>query len=125
MTPKSPTAPLERLAVIEEEVVLRGGAGTVRWLVRHHDGWVRAPSHPSAQAEQLERGSGIVWRTRITLELSRGSELTRVETRPEPRPKTALDHLTSSARGAAHKTLRHTYRVGAGGELLADKPDAR
>ena len=122
MTPKQPdAAPLEHVAVIEEEVVMSGGACTVSWFVRLHDGWVRAQSHPSAKGERLERGSGVVWRTRVTLELARGSELVRVEARPAPRHKSALDHLTSGARGASRKTLRRLYRVGPNGELLAEK----
>ncbi len=122
MTPKPPdSVPLERVAVVEEEVVMSGGASTVSWLVRHHDGWVRAPSHPTARSERLERGSGVVWRTRVALELPRGSELVRIETRPALRQKSALEHLTGGARGAARKTLRRVYRVAAGGELVAEK----
>ncbi len=126
MTPKSPApAPLERVTLVEEEVVMAGGAATVSWLVRHHDGWVRASSHPSAASERLERGSSVVWRTRVTLELPRGSALVRVETRPAPRPKNVLDHLTGTARGAPKKSLRRVYRVGPGGELIAEKSDAK
>jgi len=119
------SAPLERVAVVEEEVVLPGGAGTVSWLVRHHDGWVRASSHPSAAVERLERGSGVVWRTRVTLELARGSSLVRVETRPAPRPKNALAHLTSPSRGVARKTVRRAYVVGARGELVPAKTEPK
>jgi len=122
VTSKPPdSVPLERVAVIEEEVVMPGGASLVSWLVRHHDGWVRASSHPSAASERLERGSGVVWRTRVTLELPRGGELVRVESRPAARQKSALEHLTGSARGAARKTLRRVYRVAAGGMLVAEK----
>jgi hypothetical protein len=118
VTSKPPEpAPLERVAIVEEEVVMPGGAAIVSWLVRYHDGWVRAQSHPSASSERLERGSGVVWRTRVTLELPRGTELVRVETRPAAGQKSALDHLTGGARGAPRKTLRRAYRVGAGGEL--------
>lgn len=122
MTPKPPgSARLEQVALIEEEVVMPGGASKVSWFVRHHDGWVRARSHPSAKSERLERGSGVVWRTRVTLELARGSEVVRVEARPAPRQKSALEHLTSGARGAAQKTLRRLYLVGPNGELVAEK----
>ncbi len=117
-------APLERVAVIEEELVMAGGACTVSWLVRHHDGWVRAQSHPSAESERLERGSGVVWRTRVTLALPRGSELVRIESRPAPRQKSALEHLTGGGRGPGRKTLRRVYRVLAGGELAGEKDPA-
>jgi hypothetical protein len=120
-SPPTHPAPLEHVTLAEEEVVLSGGAGTVRWFVRYHDGWVRAQSHPSAQSERLERGSGVVWRTRVTLELPRGSELVRVETRPAPRKQSALEHLTGGARGAARRTLRRAYRVGVRGELVPEK----
>lgn len=126
MTPKSENpGPPEHVVLVEEEVVMAGGAGIVSWLVQHHDGWVRAPSHPSASVERLERGSGVVWRNRVTLELPRGSTVVRVEARPALRAKTALEHLTSSARGASRKTLRREYRVGAGGKLVAEKPDGK
>jgi hypothetical protein len=64
----SPSAPaaLETVSLLEEEVVLAGGAGIVSWLVRYNDGWVRAGRHPTATSEMLDRGSGVVWRTRIT-----------------------------------------------------------
>ena len=123
MTPKQPDSPpLEHVELVEEEVVMAGGASTVAWLVRHHDGWLRAPSHPSALSERLERRSGVVWRTRVTLELPRGSELVRVETRPAARQKSALEHLTGGGRGAPRKTSRRAYRVGTGGELIPEKP---
>jgi hypothetical protein len=122
MTEKSAPGPIETVVVIEEEVVLRGGAGTTTWLVPHHDGTVRPQRHPSANIEQLERGTGVVWRTRITLKLERGAELTRVHTRPSGLRRSALEHLTSGASAPQRATTRTRYRVGARGELIEVPP---
>jgi hypothetical protein len=107
----------ETVELVEEEFVLAGGAGKVTWFVRLNDGWVRAPSHPSAHSESLEKRSGTVWRTRVTLKLPRGHALTRVETRPVLSRKSALEHLTGGSRGPQQKSLRQSYVVGPGGEL--------
>ena len=95
-----------------------GGTSTVNWLVRLNDGWVRAQSHPSARSERLERGSGIVWRTRVNLELPRGTALRRLERRPASNTKSALEHLTGGARGAKRRTLERSYFVAAGGAVV-------
>lgn len=108
------------VTLTEEEVVVAGKAVTVTWQVRHNDGWVRAPGYPGARVEKLERGTGTVWRTRVTLELARGTRLCRVEVRPEPRTKSALEHLTSSARGAGRRQSVRRYVVGANGELVLE-----
>jgi hypothetical protein len=126
VTEKSAPAPTETVVITEEEVVLRGGAGTTTWLVPYHDGTVRPQRHPSANAEQLERGSGVVWRTRITLMLERGAVLTRVHTRPSERRRSALEHLTSGASAPQRATTRTRFRVAARGELVeisTAKPD--
>jgi len=114
----APLGPSERVELVEEESVAPGGAVMVTWLVRHNDGWVRAGSYPAAQSESLERGSRVVWRRRVTLELPRGTALERVESRPAPNQRTALDYLTGSARGASRRTSRRSYVVGPGGALL-------
>jgi hypothetical protein len=111
-------APLETVVLTEEEVVTRGGPATISWLVPQHDGYVRPQRHPSARAEQLERGSGVVWRTRITLELPRGAELTRIVVRPGRERRSALEHLTGGGRGPGRTTLRLRFRVGKGGALV-------
>jgi hypothetical protein len=111
------TSATETVELVEEEFVLPGGSGKVSWFVRLNDGWVRAPSHPSARSEALEKRSGTVWRTRVTLELPRGHALTRVETKPLPTQKSALEHLTGGTRGPKLKTLRRSYVVGPGGAL--------
>jgi hypothetical protein len=104
--------------LVEEEVVRAGGPVTVNWLVRHNDGWVRAPDHPAARSEMLEQTSGVVWRRRVTLELLRGTLLNRLESRPTPGTKSALAYLTTGARGASRRTLRRAYVVGPGGKLV-------
>ncbi len=121
---ESPPIPIEPVELIEEEVVRAGGSSTVNWLVRRNDGWVRAQSHPSARSERLERGSGIVWRTRVTLELPRGTALRRLENRPVSNTKSALEHLTGGPRGAKRRTLERSYFVAAGGSVVpvADDP---
>lgn len=111
-------AKLETVVLTEEEVVLRGGAATIAWLVPQADGFVRPQRHPSARVEQLERGAGVVWRTRITLELPRGAELTRIAVRPAERRRSALEHLTGGARGPGRTTTRTRFLVGPGGALV-------
>jgi hypothetical protein len=106
------------VVLIEEEVVTRGGAATSTWIVPQNDGFVRPQRHPTARAEQLERGTGVVWRTRITLELPRGAELTRIVVRPGERRRSALEHLTGGRRGSGQTTLRLRFRVGPGGALV-------
>lgn len=113
-----PAATLEHVELIEEEVVRAGGPSTVNWLVRRNDGWVRAQSHPSAQSERLERGSGIVWRTRVTLVLPRGTALRRLESRPVATTKSALEHLTGGSRGAKRRSVERAYFVAAGGAVV-------
>jgi hypothetical protein len=122
-----PTTPaeLETVTLTEEEVVLTRGAGIVTWLVSHNDGWVRAGSHPRASSEMLDRGSGVVWRTRIKLELARGTELQRIEIRPDVRPRSALEHLEAGSRGAPRAKKIRRYQVGPRGELVPLTPPAK
>ena len=110
--------PLETVVLTEEEVVLRGGAATIAWLVPQADGFVRPQRHPSARAEQLERGAGVVWRTQITLTLPRGAEVTRIVVRPSERRRSALEHLTGGTRGPGRTTTRTRFRIGPGGVLV-------
>lgn len=113
-----PAAPIEHVELVEEEVVRPGGTSTVNWLVRWNDGWLRAQTHPSARSERLERGSGIVWRTRVLLELPRGTALRRVENRPVANAKSALEHLTGGPRGAKRRTVERSYFVAGGGAIV-------
>lgn len=111
-------AVLERLALIEEEFVAARGSARVVWWVKKNDGWVRAGSAPGAVSERLSAGPGIVWRTRIELSVPRGSQVVRVETRPEPRPTSTMEHLTGGAPGRKREiTRRQLRRVATGGVL--------
>ncbi len=122
MTSKAAPGPLEVVVLTEEEVVLRGGVATTSWLVPYNDATVRAQRHPSARPEQLDRGPGIVWRTRITLELPREAWVTRVDRRPDTRARSALEHLTLGSRGAQLRETRTRFKIGAGGELHPEPP---
>ncbi|HEY3496932.1 MAG TPA: hypothetical protein VGK73_19670 [Polyangiaceae bacterium] len=113
----SPERPLERVELVEEEYVASRGSAEITWRVQKNDGWVRPAGVPGARSERLERGAGVVWRTRIELELPRGTRLLRVESRPDARPASTLAHLTGGGRGSRRRTLRVEYRVGAGGAL--------
>jgi len=120
VTPEPEAGPREVVVLTEEEVVVRGAQRTTTWLVPHHDGTLRPQRHPSARIEQLERGTGVVWRTRIELTLPRGALLTRVHSRPSERRRSALEHLTSGATGTARQTTRTRFRVGPGGVLVEE-----
>jgi hypothetical protein len=113
----SSTAPLETLTLIEEELVAGRGSSEVTWRVAKNDGWQRPGGVAGARVERLERGAGVIWRTRIELELPRGTRLMRVETRPNPGKRSTLAHLTQPSLGARKQTRRSEYRVGAGGVL--------
>jgi len=121
VTAPSEPGPAEVVVLTEEEVVLRGGSGTTTWLVPHNDGTLRPQRHPTARVELLDRGAGIVWRTRIELTLPRGSVVTRIHTRPSDDRRSALAHLTSGATGSAKKTTRTRFRVGIGGKLEEER----
>jgi hypothetical protein len=109
--------PLETVVLVEEESIVLGAKIVVSWHVPHHDGTLRAPRHPSARTEPLERPPGVVFRTRITLALPRGALVTRVEDRPSTRTRSTLEHLTGGNRGPLRRVTRRRYRVGRGGGL--------
>jgi hypothetical protein len=113
----SSPVPLERLTLIEEELAGARGSSEITWRVAKNDGWQRPSSVPGARVERLDRGAGVVWRTRIELELPRGTRVLRVETRPDPSQKSTLAHLTQASRGARKQTRRSEYRVGPRGVL--------
>lgn len=116
------SSPLERVELVEEEYVAARGTAVVRWFVRKNDGWVRAGTLPGARSERLESGAGIVWRTRVELELARDTRLLRVEARPDPRPQSTLSHLMRARPGKTARTLRAEYRVGVRGSLERTSP---
>jgi len=109
--------PLERLSLLEEEHVQARGTSRTSWRVAKNDGWIRPNAVPGARVERLETAPGIVYRTRIELELPRGTRLLRVELRSEPEAASTFEHLTGTTRGARKRTRTSEYRVGAGGTL--------
>jgi hypothetical protein len=111
---------LERIVLVEEEVVVRGRTSTVVFRVRVNDGWVRASRHATARAEQLSRGPGIVFRTRIELSLPSGAVVERTHTEQLPDAGSALDHLMSGRKGTRARVTRTRLTVLPGGELRAD-----
>jgi hypothetical protein len=111
-----------RVTLLEEEHVSGRGSTIVTWLVRKNDGWVRAAGVAGARVERLERGSGVVWRTRIELELPSGTRLLRTENRPDARAASTLSHLTGAGRGAKTRTSRVAYRVGRDGAVEREEP---
>ena len=113
---------LERVVLVEEEVVVRGRTSTVAFRVRVNDGWVRAARHETARAEQLSRGPGIVYRTRIELSLPPGAVVERTDTAQLPDSGSALDHLVSGRKGPRTRVTRTRLVVQPGGELRADPP---
>jgi hypothetical protein len=115
--PNEPSEPLERVVLTEEETVTRGRRSVVSYRVRLNDGWVRARSHPTARAEPLDRGPGVVYRTRIELDLPRGTLIERAETAPARGSKSTVDHLFSGSRSAGAPARTARFVVGRGGSL--------
>lgn len=108
---------LETLRLVEEELVAGRGSSAVNWFVRKNDGWVRAGTYPGARVERLSRGPGVVWRTRVELELPRGALLERVASEPLGERASTVEHLTRARPGVKRRTVRTRYRVGPRGEL--------
>jgi hypothetical protein len=122
----TPPAPRERVVLVNEEFVGERGSVKVTWLVAHNDGFVAAADSPGASSERLDAGPGVVWRTRIELELARGTSLIRVETRPGAQRGSTLAHLTGGARSERARVVRRGFVVGARGELIPEtKPGGR
>jgi hypothetical protein len=117
-----PTPRLERVVLLEEEAVVRGRTRTVVFRVRVNDGWMRASRHETARREQLSRGPGIVFRTRIELSLPPGAVVERTDTEQLPDAGSALDHLVSGRRGPRTRVTRTRLTVEQGGEL---RPEPR
>lgn len=109
----------ESVELIDEERIVPYGAARTTWLVRQGDGWVTAAKWPGATTESRDAGPGTVWERAVKLELARGTELMRVESRPRPEaPKDLFAYF--GKKGAHPRTTRRThYRVVAGGRVLA------
>ncbi|HEX3773976.1 MAG TPA: hypothetical protein VHV51_05890 [Polyangiaceae bacterium] len=116
--PAPAAPPLELVEVIDEERIVERGTAQVNWFVRLNDGWVHVSEWPGARSARLDAGAGTVWQSRTELELSRGTYLMRVESRPNPYAREQpLDYLTRGASSKSRKTRRDYYRVGRAGEL--------
>jgi hypothetical protein len=103
--------------LVDSERIVPHGEARITWLVRKGDGWVRATEWPGATTRARDAGPGTVWERAVTLELSTGTELTRVESRPraEP-PKDPLSYL--DRRNPRPRSTRRTlYRVEVGGRV--------
>jgi len=116
------TPPASRLQTVElfedEHIVARGSARST-WHVRVNDGWVRARELPGARLQRLEQGPGSVWKCRIELELTPGTELLLTQSVPLVARKTPLAHLESGP-GAGRQIREIRHRVGRDGRLERD-----
>jgi len=108
----------ERVVLVAEEFVGERGSVKVWWLVKHNDGFVAPAELPGARSERLDAGPRVVWRTRVEVELPRGTEVVRVETRPGAARGSTFAHLTGSARSTRPRFLRVRFVVGPRGELV-------
>lgn len=109
----------ELVELVEETTVAARGNVERAWFVKVGDGWVRARNAPGARFELLSRGPGVVVRARITLELPRGAEVERRESRPSATAQSTLEHLTAARRGPQRRFVTKRYRVARGGALEA------
>jgi hypothetical protein len=104
--------------LVDSARVVPYGEARVTWFVRKGEGWVRAAEWPGAVVEARDAGPGTVWERAVTMDLSPGTELLRVESRPRTEaPKDPLSYLDRrSSRPRA--TRRTRYRVEVGGRVL-------
>jgi hypothetical protein len=113
-----PSPPPEVVEVIDEERIVERGTAQVNWFVRLNDVWVHVSTWPGARSERLDAGAGTVWQSRTELDLQRGAQLMRVESRPNPYAREdPLDYLTRGAPSKSRRTRRNYYAVGRGGAL--------
>lgn len=112
----------ERLVTIElvdEEYVVARGTAEVHWFVRVNDAWQHAASCAGAREERLDPAPGVVYRTRVLLDVPQGTRLLRVESKPgAPRRETILEHLRRGPSLPPRRTLRRVYEVDARGHLI-------
>jgi hypothetical protein len=106
--------------LMEEELVAERGSVKIAWLVSHNDGWIPASKCEGATRERLDTSPRVVWRSRVELELPRGTRVLRVETRPAQKRGSTLAHLTGSARSAGQGVVKTRFVVGRGGRLAPE-----
>ena len=109
--------PRELVVLIDEELVGERGNVKIVWLVQHNDGFVPASQSEGARSERLDAGPGVVWRSRIELELERGSSVVRIESRPGSTRGTTLEHLTGRAKPKRPRVIRTRFVVEPRGRL--------
>ncbi len=121
----SDAAPRELVVLIDEELVGERGSVKITWLVEHNDGLVPAAQSPGARSERLDAGPGVVWRSRVEVELELGAAVVRVETRPRAARGTTLEHLTGRAKAKRPGVVRTRYVVERRGRLAPQKEKIR
>jgi hypothetical protein len=110
---------LVTVELVDEEYVAPRGTAEVHWFVRVNDAWLHAARFPGAREERLDPGPGVVYRTRMLLEVHAGTRLLRVESKPgAPRRETILEHLRRGPSLPPRRTLRRVYQVDSRGRLL-------
>ena len=108
----------ERIEVFDEECVVDHGTRRVTWFARVGDTWQRCSSLAGATLVQLAAGPGTVWRTRIEIELTRGTAVRRQVLTPSAAPpRDALNYLTGQSRTSGPRLSYTYYRVCRGGSL--------
>jgi len=93
-------APLYRIHLIDEAVVVSRGERVQVWFVQLRDGWVRAHEHPEAelQTHSSERDDpscppGTIWQRQIELRLPRDTLLLRRTSEPLESHHSPLTYL--------------------------------
>jgi len=114
--------PRERVVLVNEEFVGERGTVKVVWHVRHNDGFVSASESPGARSERLDAGPRVVWRSRVEVELARGTPVVRVETRSGASRSSTLAHLTGVAKSSRPEIVRTRFVVGPRGDLVPETP---
>jgi hypothetical protein len=110
--------PTVAVELVDEETIVDHGIRKVVWYVRVGDAWVHPRERADCTDEPRDAGPGTVWERASILSLSVGSEVMRVETRPEPRRHTdPLAYLRAETRDVRRRTRRSYYRVTARGGL--------
>lgn len=114
----SPSPPQELVEVIDEERIVPRGTAQVNWFVRLNDAWVHVSTWPGALSERLDAGAGTVWQSRTEIQVPRGTQLMRVESRPSDYSRESpLDYLTRGAPSKSRRLRRNYYVVGRAGDL--------
>jgi hypothetical protein len=117
--------PRERVVLFDEELIGERGSVKIVWLVEHNDGFVPASQSAGARSERLDAGPGVVWRSRVEVELEQGAAVVRVETRPSAQRGSTLEHLTGRAKSRRPRVVRARFVVGPRGELFSESRKTR